>query len=1184
MLARKHAFGCKGDVAGGVRFTDNDSVASVAGQSVVLQSLETRAQRFLPASSANGITALAISPSCKLIAIAERTSDRPLISIFSIHSLKRRIDLDKPEQSTRSFVSMSFSSDGKLLAALASQPSFPLVVYQWEKNQVLCSVSSVLSATPKYSPQVLFHPHDATCISLVGQNTFRLFKCANNVLKQQASPVGKRDPQSYICHTWVGEDKGCIVAASENGELVLVENNEFKSTLQGHSYGLQIHCITSFSKGFICGVDQGSILVYERESNSERKLFRKTRSLSMDESATQPLAAITALSLSPSEDTLALATRNNQLLSVSLSSTDISKSSNATAPSGNGGSDNECGLLKHLTQPFHSASISGLDTSIRKPWVATCGHDCTVRIWDYENKICELSKASAEEAFSVALHPSGFMVLVGFADKLRLMSVLMEDIVTLKEFGIKACKECNFSNGGHLFAAVNGNTIHLYKTYTYENIGNLRGHNGKVRSVHWTIDDARVVSAGMDGAVYQWRIDNLNRESDSLMKGCDYKCVVSSPNDRSIYAVGSYKKLVEIVDGQIKDEHDTDAVITQLALPKTSQVLLAGTEHGCIRSYKLPLNGEYSEIFAHNSKVTKLRMSFDNNDVFSTGDDGVLMSFELQSNEGNVEPRRDKGSVVQRDDVLVRKTEIEEKNSRMQELEQQVNEFQSHNEYQQRLRETKYNEMVKEIRDKYAGEVESERQKLENLHKDKDNLEMEYEEKKRQAEEHYKQQLAKTESEYDQKVKAEVERYQKLQKEKEQLNDQWEVKVAGLQESHKKAVASLTEDYEKQLADERQTMSRLQEEKDEAQRVFEETKRQLEEDADREIEELKERYDHRLGQEREASLRLKGENGVMKEKFNDLKNEIQAQKDEVSKQHEEKRKLESERENLQKDIKFLKKEISERDETISDEEKQVVDLKKKNQELEKYKFVLDHKIKELEKQVDPKDSEIASMKSQMKDMDNQMQRYYENNSALDLSISDLKKKLDGEQKERRKQQMQIADKRKIIEQFQHDLQEAVQNIQNPTKLKESMKKLYNKHSVQRSEKEHLDEDMQRKYLRQREYLEKTVESLKRKLQKNGEMHKADNGKAAEEISQLLGEINELKRENKALKERERAGHAPSGERQRQQSRSSQSEQQSSAKQQQRLPRSRRQSPAPHLQQHTKQLTQQGHQDNGELTR
>ncbi len=39
----------------------------------------------------------------------------------------------------------------------------------------------------------------------------------------------------------------------------------------------------------------------------------------------------------------------------------------------------------------------------------------------------ELVKNFTEDAYSVSLHPSGLTVLLGFADKLRLMTVLMDD-------------------------------------------------------------------------------------------------------------------------------------------------------------------------------------------------------------------------------------------------------------------------------------------------------------------------------------------------------------------------------------------------------------------------------------------------------------------------------------------------------------------------------------------------------------------------------------------------------------------------------------------------------------------------------------------------------------------------------------------------------------------------------------
>ncbi len=48
------------------------------------------------------------------------------------------------------------------------------------------------------------------------------------------------------------------------------------------------------------------------------------------------------------------------------------------------------------------------------------------------------------------------------------------------------------------------------------------------------------------------------------------------------------------------------------------------------------------------------------------------------------------------------------------------------------------------------------------------------------------------------------------------------------------------------------------------------------------------------------------------------------------------------------------------------QEKRIYDLKKKNQELEKFKFVLDYKIKELRRQMEPRENEIKRMKEQIK--------------------------------------------------------------------------------------------------------------------------------------------------------------------------------------------------------------------------
>ena len=46
----------------------------------------------------------------------------------------------------------------------------------------------------------------------------------------------------------------------------------------------------------------------------------------------------------------------------------------------------EAAHFEYLLYPLHSASITGLATCIRKPLIATCSLDRSIRIWNYESK------------------------------------------------------------------------------------------------------------------------------------------------------------------------------------------------------------------------------------------------------------------------------------------------------------------------------------------------------------------------------------------------------------------------------------------------------------------------------------------------------------------------------------------------------------------------------------------------------------------------------------------------------------------------------------------------------------------------------------------------------------------------------------------------------------------------------
>lgn len=174
------------------------------------------------------------------------------------------------------------------------------------------------------------------------------------------------------------------------------------------------------------------------------------------------------LALCPHEERLCFVTADNQLLKMKITT-----------------QRDKDGDIKPVTCLFHApgfnaGGITGMDTCIRKPLVATCAVDRTVRLWNIVGQRLDAWKIFQEDPLSLAMHPSGLHLVVGFVDKIRLMNILMDDIRVFHDIPIKHCRDVRFSNGGSMIAAVNGNVISIFDFNTFEKLADLRGHNSKV--------------------------------------------------------------------------------------------------------------------------------------------------------------------------------------------------------------------------------------------------------------------------------------------------------------------------------------------------------------------------------------------------------------------------------------------------------------------------------------------------------------------------------------------------------------------------------------------------------------------------------------------------------------------------------------------------------------------------------
>jgi WD40 repeat protein len=306
-----------------------------------------------------------------------------------------------------------------------------------------------------------------------------------------------------------------------------------------------IDILHAFPKGFICGGSNGTLRMFEGSEES-RDVFQQTKVFQVHGESNKA-SSIRAIAIAPSEDNLACTLSNLQTYTLNLTNTDILKAedmsfdllSTSVHEPGTGSAGGGARNGRSHGGGIGSAQITGMDACVRKPLVVTCGLDRSVRVWNYLTRTVDLEKVFPEEAYSAAFHPSGLFVLVGFADKLKLMNLLMDDIRPFKDVPIKACRECRFSTGGQYFAAVNGNAIQVFRTYTFDCVATLRAHVGKVRSLQWSADDRTLMSTGMDGALYRWRLKDGAKESEYLSKGNKFSCLTANADASIVHVVGA---------------------------------------------------------------------------------------------------------------------------------------------------------------------------------------------------------------------------------------------------------------------------------------------------------------------------------------------------------------------------------------------------------------------------------------------------------------------------------------------------------------------------------------------------------------------------------------------------------------------------------------------------------------------
>ena len=363
--------------------------------------------------------------------------------------------------------------------------------------------------------------------------------------------------------------------------------------------------------------------------------------------------------------------------------------------------------------------------------------------------------------------------------------------------------------------------------------------------------------------------------------------------------------------------------------------------------------------------VRGMRASFDMTNLFTSGKDKCLFFFSLN----NVSKNDKRDETLETDLILVKKEDLDkeakELKIKLDKIDDEINrEKESFAILKEQLENDKNinNNLLKNENERFAREKSELDQKINSQKK---HFEQELDKLKKEQKEKMDELYNEQEKNKSAKEKDKEKELENFDKEKSKDSNQ----IIQVKRRFNEELKNLQENYDKKISDLNKTIKTL-----------EEKKKQINKEIEELLKDRIDRNDNEISSKRAEleKLRLKYENfeKEFKKKKADKeadiyqrKEHIKAKENKRTKERSELLTLTQENDKLNKQIQELLNDKKEKDNTIIDKNNIKRELEKENQELEKFKFVLNYKIKELKHEKDPKENKLQTLEKQAKDMD-----------------------------------------------------------------------------------------------------------------------------------------------------------------------------------------------------------------------
>lgn len=454
--------------------------------------------------------------------------------------------------------------------------------------------------------------------------------------------------------------------------------------------------------------------------------------------------------------------------------------------------------------------------------------------------------------------------------------------------------------------------------------------------------------------------------------------------------------------GSINSENKFEHCIKEMYIFRQSKLMISATSlsdknsasTSCLRLFfDIHSKYEFLDIPAHYGETNRVRVNYEENLIFTCGTDGCINMYSIEAlteSDDNDRFYLERFSDNFTNTVLIKKSKLKEKEIEKMDAPEKREDFLKKKRSEHTEEREKLQKLVDNAKNKLATTKQNELKIIGQKRNELESMVIEYEQKISSEKTLYNQQYEKQMNDYQVELATKSREVEKI---REALRDHKNL--------HKEEMNSL-----KKLAEE----TRLNAERDYIKQIenLESHKEQLEEKIQM-LDKKKVLDEETISWLNNRVIDVIDKNILeLKKGIEDLKvhNQHQIKKlmEEIEKQNtnlsnldkeltqisEEKDKQIYKKEDNLKDKKKLDDAMKDIQSRITEVEKKIIDGKKRNQYLEKCKFVLDYKIKELKKEMGPIEKAIEDLKKRTKDLDVELEKFNREHDIINKKLVDFK--------------------------------------------------------------------------------------------------------------------------------------------------------------------------------------------------